>query len=156
MCPFLSFLMRYALGFSRASITVKVLCLLRVKYIFKYFKLFFPCFPCFPASLPGLPLLPSPVLLPLLPVLPSLALLPLPCLPPLARLPELVLLCFTLGANQKTLCGLLACLACALSCFSELPGLPAARLMSKRKKASVLPLALALILFAFSGLQPSI
>jgi len=33
--------MRYAAGFSRASITVKVLCLLRVNYILIYFKLFF-------------------------------------------------------------------------------------------------------------------
>jgi hypothetical protein len=54
------------------------------------------------------------------------------------------------------LCGLLACQACALSCFPELPGLPVARLMSEHKKADVLPSAFALILFAFSGLQPSI
>jgi hypothetical protein len=126
-----SFLMCYAAGFSRTSITVKVLCLLRVKYIFKYFKLFFPCFP----GLPCLSCFPSRL---------SLA------------LPSLALLVFPLGANQKTLCGLLARQACALSCFPELPGLPAARLMSKHKKAGVLPPAFALILFAFSGLQPSI
>ena len=48
VCPLFSFLMCYAAGFSRASITVKVPCLLRVKYIFKIFS---------PASL--LPLLPS-------------------------------------------------------------------------------------------------
>jgi hypothetical protein len=57
-------------------------------------------------------------------VLPLLARLArLPVLPLLARLPVLPLLVFTLGSNQKTLCGLLACRACALSCFPELPGL---------------------------------
>ena len=66
--------MCYAAGFSRASITVKVPCLLRVKYIF---KIFFPCFPCFP-SRPSLALLP---LLPSLPSLASLALLAFPSSP---------------------------------------------------------------------------
>jgi hypothetical protein len=73
-----------------------------------------------------------------------------------ALLVLLALLVFTLGSNQKTLCGILARQACVLSGFPELPGLPVARLMSKHKKAGVLPPAFALILFAFSGLQPSI
>ena len=69
--------MCYALGFSRASITVKVPCLLRVKYIFKIFS---PCFPCFP-SRPSLALLPLLPLLPSLPSLASLASLPLLAFP---------------------------------------------------------------------------
>ena len=68
-----------------------------------------------------------------------------PVLPLLPLLPLLVLLVFTLGANQMTLCGLLACKPCALSCFPVLARL--ARLVSRYKKADVLPSALALFLW---------
>jgi hypothetical protein len=144
--------MRYALGFSRASITVKVLCLLRVNYIFKYFKLFFPCFP----GLPCLSCFPSRLSL----ALPSLALLAFPCFPCLSVLPRLPVLPSRLSLAS------LACLACLSPwreskdlvrpysspglCAVLLSGLPL--LVTRYKKAGVLPPAFALILFAFSGL----
>ena len=65
-------------------------------------------------------------------------------------LPLLARLAFTLVINQNALCGILARLACALSRFPGLLGLPVARLMSKHKKADVLPpAALALLCTTF-------